>query len=66
MERVIVDLHDYPKFIDEWLYSTISIEAHLRNYGIHSAEKLLSIKPTLSIKYSMYEGDRIWFIMRWS
>ena len=66
MERVIVNLKDYPKFVDEWLYSSMSIEMHLVKYGIKSAVRMPTNIKGWSMKYMMNEGDRIWFIMRWS
>ena len=65
-EHIIVNLNNYPKFMQEWLNSNISIERTLQNSGIKSGLKLPSLGPKLRLNYSMTKMDYTWFVMRWS
>ena len=68
-EHIIVNLNNYPKFMQEWLNSNISIERTLQNSGIKSGLKLPSLGPItyeLRLNYRMTKMDYTWFVMRWS
>lgn len=69
-EYKIVNMNNYPKFMEEWIKSDISIPKTLLSCGIN-ASRVERTSPDGVIyrphfTYSMSAIEYTWFVLRWS
>ena len=59
MEKVLIELHDYPILVNEWLRSRSSLEQIMHAAGAPSATKVGVLT------YAIEEDEFAWFRLRW-
>lgn len=59
MKQIVFNLRDFPRFLDMWIHSKLSIEQHFRDMGVPytKGERLV---------FSLSEQDYLLFVLRWA
>ena len=59
MKQIQFNLRDFPRFLDMWLHSTLTLEQHFRNMNVPYTKGERFV-------FLLSEQDYTWFVLKWA